>query len=273
MPPKTRSPAETTAAAGSYHTVAGLTKGLALLKTLALGGENTALGLARDAGIPRPTVHRLLETLKQAGYVEQEAPGRGYRLTSLVKTLADGYKDDDWVFGAAGPVLATLRKTVYWPTDVAICIGGWMVVCASTHDMNPLSLDRVVRGRRIAMTTSSLGRAYLAFCPPVEREAILQSLRPHNELERQHLASPELFQRELQATRERGYALRVRGSQPKTCSIAVPVMYQEWVVACVNIHWIARALKPEVAIARYLGHLQQAAQDLADAYAVQAEGC
>ena len=70
---------------------------------------------------------------------------------------------------------------------------------------------------------------------------------------------------------ERGYALRIRGSQPKTCSIAVPVMYGEWVVACVNIHWIASAMKPDVAVARYLGHLQEAASALGSAYANHAE--
>ncbi len=254
-------------ATGTYHSVAGLKKGLALLHLLALHGESTALGLSERSGIPRPTVHRLLETLKEAGYVDQDAPARGYRLTSMVTTLADGYKDDDWVIGAARPVLETLRRAVAWPTDVAICIGGWMVVCATTHDQNPLSVDRVVRGRRISMITSALGRAYLAFCPVHERESLLDSLRPNTPLERRLLDNMELYRRELDATRERGYALRIRGSQPQTCSIAVPVMHQEWVVACVNIHWIASAVKPEDAVQRYLGHLQDAARALQQQYA------
>lgn len=258
-------------ASHTYHSVAGLAKGLRLLNRLAMHGESSAQELAVSTGIPRPTVHRLLATLIEAGYVGQEVRGQGYRLTSAVKTLADGYKEDDWLFSASTPVLEQLRQQVSWPTDVALCLGGWMVVCASTHDMNPLSLDRVVRGRRIALLTSSLGRAYLAFCPEKERDALLQSLRPHSELERQHLASLELFRHELHQTRERGYALRIKGSQPKTCSIAVPVMYQDWVVACINIHWIARALKTDTAIERYLQPLQSAAKELAHAYALQAE--
>lgn len=250
-----------------YHSVAGLTKGLALLQALAKQGEGTALRLAETTGIPRPTVHRLLQTLIEAGYVTQPARGGAYRLGDQVRSLADGYKNDDWIFGAASPVLSELRRAIAWPSDVAICMGGAMVVCTSTHDQNPLSLERVVRGRRVSMIATALGKTYLAFCPQSEREAFLESVEPANVHERELLREPDLYRRELHETRERGYGLRIRGVQPKTSSLAVPVMYRDWVVACLNMHWIARALKPEDAVARYLQPLQQAARALEMAYA------
>ncbi|MFT3664581.1 IclR family transcriptional regulator C-terminal domain-containing protein [Piscinibacter sp.] len=242
-------------------------KGLLVLQTLARMGESSALALSASTGIPRPTVHRLLRTLVDAGYVNQERRGGGYRLTGLVAGLADAFKDDDWLLGAAGPVLDDLRHQVAWPTDVAICNGGSMVIWASTHDQNPLSLDRVVRGRRVSMLTSALGRAYLAYCPPAEREGLLRSLKPANALEREVLSNLELLHRELDATRARGYGLRERGSQPKTSSIAVPVMNGEWVVACLNIHWISRAMSTGEAVSRYLRPLQEAAKRFESQYA------
>lgn len=249
-------------------TVAGLTKGLAVLQELARTGEGTGLSLARALGLPRPTVHRLLDTLVAAGYVMQDKRGGPYLLTEKVTSLSDGFKDDDWLLGATRPMLEALRAQVGWPTDVAICTGGWMVIVASTHDQNPLSLDRVIRGRRVSVLTSALGRAYLAFCPKVECKALLASQQPATPLERDALKTPELFQRELEATRKRGYGLRIRGSQPKTASIAVPVIHDGWVVACINIHWIARAVSTDYAVQNYLGPLQQAAARLADEYRV-----
>lgn len=249
-----------------YHPVAGLLKGLTLLEILARHGDSSVLRLADLSGIPRPTVHRLLQTLVQAGYVSQHQRGGTYSLEQPVRSLADGYKSDDWIFSAATPVLAELRKHVAWPNDVAINMAGAMTVCASTHDQNSLSLERVVRGRRVAMLSSALGRAYLAFCPASEREALLESLRPSNEVERMLLETPELLRRELAATRERGYGVRDRGIQPRTSSIAVPVMYNDWVVACVNIHWIASAMSVETAVERFLPHLKAAAQQLETVY-------
>lgn len=246
--------------------VGGLTRGLAVLQELARVGEGGALALSRTLEIPRPTVHRLLDILVEAGYVTQDRRGGPYRLTDRVTSLADGYKDDGWLLGAAQPVLNALRDQVAWPTDVAICTGGWMVIVASTHDQNPLSLDRVVRGRRISMLTSALGRAYLAYCPSGEREALMESLQATTPVEREVLAAPVLFRREIEATRDRGYGLRVRGSQPKTASIAVPVMSDQWVVACINIHWIASAVTVEEAVRRYLGPLKEAACRLETEY-------
>jgi hypothetical protein len=39
------------------------------------------------------------------------------------------------------------------------------------------------------------------------------------------------------------------------------------VLACINMHWIARALTPEVAVERYLEPLRRAARQLEAGYA------
>jgi IclR family mhp operon transcriptional activator len=247
--------------------VAGLAKGLALLDVLAALGEVSAQVLAARAGIPRPTVHRLLQTLVAAGYVVQDAPRSGYRLDIKAHALAAGYRDEFWLSRAAGPVLAELRERVAWPIDLAICHGGVMVVCTGSHDQSPLSVVRMARGRRVPMVTSSMGKAYLAFCPASERDTLLESLERQGWVEWASAARRELFRRELEATRARGYSVRVRGVQPETSSIAVPVMHGERVIACISLPWISSVMTPEVAAEKFLAELHYAAQALQTAYA------
>jgi len=252
--------------ASNYHAVAGLQKGLRILRILNRLGEASTARVAAEAGLPRPTAHRLLETLRGEGYLQRASLREPYRLTLLVHTLAEGYHDVDWIEEIAAPVLAELRAEVVWPTDVATYDGGRMVIRLTTHSSSPLSIERVSRGREIAMLTSATGRAYLAFCPARERAAILEQLRSTP-----GVRWPARLELELAATRKRGYGLRIRGSvQPKTSSIAVPVRFGLRVIACINLHWIHAALKPETAVARYLRPLQQAVARIEKEFAKQA---
>jgi IclR family mhp operon transcriptional activator len=252
--------------------IEGLVKGLQVLEAMAGQGCGSALQISRATGIPRPTVHRVLHTLIQQGYVLQAERGREYRLTKMITLVADGFKGEDWLYEASKPILSRWRSKISWPMDTAVCEGGWMVVCTNTHDLNPLSLDHVFRGRKVNLTASSLGRAYLAFAPVQESDMLIHSVT--SELpEPQRSAEIEAIRGEMVRTRERGFALRVLGLQSKTSSIAVPVMHGDSVIACINIHWIDRAVSLQTAIDEYVPQLRQVAQELEAAQgAAQAPG-
>jgi len=146
--------------------------------------------------------------------------------------------------------------------DIATYEHGHMVIRATTHGASPLSIERVSRGRKTAMLATATGQTYLAFSPPPLRAAVLESLDEFPGIQR-----PPYLERSLKATLERGYGLRLRVSQPKTSSIAVPIMFEGKVLACLNLNWIHRALKSEIAITRYLGQLREAALRIEVSYA------
>lgn len=250
----------------SYRSVNALLRGLAVLRALGRLGEATTIAIAQATGIPRPTTHRLLETLRAAGYVQRRGLRDTYRLTLLVRSLAEGYVDEDWIVEIAEPVLAKLRAEVVWPTDIATYDHGKMVVRSTTHSNNPLSIERVTSGREIRMLSTATGRVYLAFCQERERKAILETLAAVNGAGREEI-TPAALERELAATRERGYGVRIKGKvQPKTSSIAVPVMHDDQVLACININWITSAITLETAVQRYLGPLRKAARRIEEQY-------
>jgi IclR family mhp operon transcriptional activator len=63
-------------------------------------------------------------------------------------------------------------------------------------------------------------------------------------------------------TRKKGYGERHREIFNKTGAIAVPIRRGAQVIACLNISFIASALSPREAAARYLDQLQGAAQSI-----------
>ena len=61
-------------------------------------------------------------------------------------------------------------------------------------------------------------------------------------------------------TAERGYAIRNEGEyNPKTASIAVPIVRDDAVFGCISIIWIRSALGIDEAVAKFVAPLREAA--------------
>jgi len=243
--------------------VRGLLRGLVVLRALNETNYATAMELSKRTGLPRSTVYRLLDTLMAAGYVGIGARKETYQLTILVRALSDGFHDEAWVTEIASPVLAELGRQIVWPTDIATFDRDAMVVRETTHMSSPLSINREKAGFRPLILGSSLGQAYLAFCPEGELEMILRNLAASDRPDAALAKKRRIIDRMIAETRERGFAVREGGMSPKTGSIGVPVMWRGRPVAAINMHYILSALLLDEVIARYLDPLQTAAARIA----------
>ena len=246
--------------------VRGLIRGLNLLQALGGLGVASVAELARATRLPRATAHRILETLRTEGYVTRSGLRDAYRLALKVRSLAESYKEEDWVTEIADPVLADLCEEVVWPVDIATYEQGQMVIRATTHRRSPLSIVRVAAGRLLEMATTSTGRCYLAFCPPPDRILIVEALVKRAGTDRQVLAQLRILDGELEATRRRGYSIRILGPGTKTSSFSVPVLHGQRVLACITLIWIDSAISGATAVRRYLAPMRHAAARIESDY-------
>jgi IclR family mhp operon transcriptional activator len=166
-------------------------------------------------------------------------------------------------FGPSGaPLLRRLGEKVLWPTDLATFENDAMVIRESTHRFSPFSVDVGMIGRTRHLLKSPLGRAYLAFSPEEERKNILASLRrsqdPDNALSRDEAFLEMMFS----SSRANGYSSCRELQHPRCASIAVPVMYKQHVIACINIVWVAATMDYDEAVSRYLPDLMQTKLDM-----------
>jgi len=233
-------------------------RGLALLETLNRHGSATALTLARDSGIPRATVYRLLQTLLDAGYVSRGLADDRFHLNLSVRQLSGGFKDAHWITAIATPLLLELTKRISWPCDVATLEGLSMVVRDTTHHISPLSIDYNVAGRHLPLLASSSGLAYLAFAPASERTLLLDMLTrsraPHDALAREAQSVARL----IGITRRRGYGVRQGGAiWPHTASIAFPIRHNRRVLGCITVIWMDRVIEFKDAVRRCLEPMQE----------------
>lgn len=244
--------------------VRSLQRGLEVLRAVNLAGSIRAGEVSRLLNLPRPTVYRLLQTLEELGYVRRSASDDRYRVTRRASTLGNGYDAGILICEHAGPVLSELSRKTIWPVDLSIYENASMIVQESTHSRSPLSIDRGMIGSRLPVLRTSAGRAYLSFSPQQEQDIIIRHLRRLNEPQDQIYLDDINLHKMISETHERGYALRDGGEfNPKTSSIAVPVMRESVVLGTISLIWITSALDLRDAVKDFLGLMREAAETLA----------
>ena len=87
----------------STRPIRALIRGLVALAVLNRRDGATVSEVTSDIKLPRTTTYRILETLSQAGYVYRDPTDDRYRLTVMVRGLADGFDDEAWVTQIARP--------------------------------------------------------------------------------------------------------------------------------------------------------------------------
>ena len=139
--------------------IRSFTRGLAVLSALNRHGSATALTLARESGVPRATVYRLLETLLEDGYVGRGTADERFHLQLKVRSLSEGFEDEQWITTIAGPAVSELTRRISWPCDVSALQGLKMVVHETTHR---------IASRRCRSTATWSDRSYpSSAAPPV----------------------------------------------------------------------------------------------------------
>ncbi|GAB3883961.1 allantoin degradation transcriptional regulator AllR [Terrabacter terrigena] len=181
-----------------------LDRAFAILETIAdAGGVISLSQLASDTRLPLPTIHRLVRTLVDLGYVRQE-PSRQYSLGPRLIRLGEltSRRLATW----ARPHLADVVAKVGESVNLAVLDGDQIVYVGQVMpSQNSMRMFTEV-GRRVNPHTTAVGKAILANVDAAQVRALLA--RTGMDARTEHsITTPDAFIEELERTRERGYAL------------------------------------------------------------------
>jgi IclR family transcriptional regulator, acetate operon repressor len=184
-------------------------------------GKGGALALSDIAAAtkrPAPSIHRLIRTLVELGYVRQDS-SRRYALAPGLIRLGDGAARQ---FGTwADPLLAELVQTIGETANMAIIEGTQALYVAQVAGRHSMRMFTEV-GRRVSMHTTAVGKALLCQLTDSEARTILQVAGMPSATERS-ITDPEALLRELAAGRALGYVSEVGEQELGVSCVAVPV--------------------------------------------------
>jgi DNA-binding IclR family transcriptional regulator len=200
----------------SSRRIGAAERALALLDTLAEGGELGTNEIARRTGMTPSTVSRQLGTLAASGLVERVPTTGRYRLGLKVVHLANALLARLDVREVARPhLLALVEATGETATlsvpgeDDAITVD----FVPGSHQVQPVSR----LGRPSIAHATSAGKVMLAYSGRELPDGPLRAYTPRT------ITDPHELAAEIAAVRERGYATAVGEREPDLTAIAAPI--------------------------------------------------
>ena len=160
------------------HFVTALARGLEVLACFRSG--NRVLGnqdIAKRCNLSNSTVSRLTSTLVKMGYLMHDAPTGKYRLGMATLSLGMGMLAKLDVRQIARPYLQEIADFSQGVVSLGVRDRLSMLCIETCRSRSALTLQLDV-GTRLPITTSSMGRAYLAEAGQVERGR--EATRQHN---------------------------------------------------------------------------------------------
>lgn len=199
--------------------VQSLDRAFALLEIMAdAGGEASLSQLADSSGLPLPTIHRIIRTLVDNGYVRQ-LPSRRYALGPRLIGLGD--KASRMLGTWARPHLAELVDQLGETANLAMLDGDKVVYVAQVPSLHAMRMFTEV-GRRVLPHSAGVGKALLAQLSDEEALAAIGRTGMPAATDRT-ITTPEGFVAELARIREQGFAIDDGEQEIGVRCVAAPV--------------------------------------------------
>jgi DNA-binding IclR family transcriptional regulator len=187
-----------------------------------LSGRTRRLGvgeLAGELGLPKGTVHGILRTLQNVGFIEQDAESGKYQLGAALLHMGSSYLD--------GNELRT--RALNWADSLA-ARANESVRIGTLHEGQALVVHHVFRpdnsrqalevGALLPGHASALGKVLLAHNPYATDELIDAGLTPFTPAT---VTDPDVLRAELTEVRGRGWATDVEELVGGEVSLAAPI--------------------------------------------------
>lgn len=245
----------------SYAPVSAVLKGMKALEAVNRLGPVSLRDITEELGLPKASTLRLLDTLKYAGYVSMLPESRRYIVTARVMSLSNNYQPDEALLAVASPVMKALREETGWPSDLAIQQHDKMVIADTNREPGAFSMNRRV-GSRVSMTTTTLGKVWLAFCSDDERARLFDHIETVKEPDENRGLTREKFEVLAAEIRRQGYATSDREKGKTIRAIGVPVMRGGEVACAFNVIVPAQAMSMDQLVEEYLPPMQAAAKKI-----------
>ena len=213
--------------------IAVLDRAFSVLEVLARTRRGLTLAeLAEEARLPKPTVHRILKSLRDLGYVAQNDRGGAYELSERLASLHE-YGRDDVVREKALPFMERLPSAFDETVNLGLLEGIYVRYAHVIETAQPLRWI-VKPGARDSFQTTALGRAIVAQLP-AEQQARLVTKACASISARKRKAARAALEHELSATQRRGFALEEEETVAGVACMAISLAFLAEPLAAVSV--------------------------------------
>jgi IclR family transcriptional regulator, acetate operon repressor len=245
-------------------TVTAIDHAMAILERLADEPAGVSVtDLSQYVGVNKGSIARVLISLQGTGHVVQDAVTERYYLSLKTVSIAQRYMDRLGFPALIQPLLNKLSAETGELAQLSACDRGRLYVIAKAEGENRIRIESLL-GREIALHASATGKAWLSGMPREEAIRIL-SHSPREKLTPNTVTDFAEIERELDETRQRGYALQREELMDHMSAVALPVRRNAEKIPVGALVIAAPTFRfPETRIPEFRELLQQAAERIGE---------
>ncbi|MFF5992779.1 IclR family transcriptional regulator [Prauserella flavalba] len=202
------------------NTIPAVARALLVLEELARSGaELTFTELCDSTETPKATMHRLLATLQERGYVSQSTTGR-YSVGVRCFELGSMWAQKLDLRSVAAPFLQRLNQESRETVHLGVYEHGDVVYIDRLESPQQVIAKSYV-GRRCTATCVATGRVLLAYSDHAEIDRVLAeplpSYTPHS------IVDPDEMRQLLTDVRTNGFGVNKCSYRDEVCGVAAPI--------------------------------------------------
>jgi DNA-binding IclR family transcriptional regulator len=189
----------------SEPATSALDRALSILDALAtMPGGASATEISTQVGSTRSTTYRLLDRLRQRGYIDEATETGHWKLGPAAARLALAAVQSSDVAQVAPEYLKILVQQTREAVNMGVPRGTDIVFTYRDRGPQVVTVQGEIGARR-PMHCTSVGKAYLAALPEADRRPILEKLVYHA-FTRKTITSRAALEQEIEATIIRGWS-------------------------------------------------------------------
>jgi len=212
-----------------------LDKSLSVLEILLKKGSSmNMIEISEKLGFYPSTIHRILDTLKHWGYVEQNSHTQKYQLGLKALELGMVKLHQMDLVREATPYLKELVNQCNETVHLGVLEEGEVLYLAKEESSQTIRMISYV-GKRAPLHCTALGKVLLTYLSAEERKKILgEKVLPR--LTENTITDKRELEKELGKVREQGFALDREENEKDVRCVAAPIRnYQGEVIAAISI--------------------------------------
>ncbi len=199
-----------------------LHKVLDIIETISDLGHAGIRELSTKTGFPPPTIHRVLATLLERGYLKQDPVSKAYALSFQFLQLGTKVQQQFNLTSIARPHLERLMAETRESVNLAVQDGDHVVYLDSAHSNYSMLQLFTQPGARVPLYATGVGKVFLSRWAEKDVHEYLK----RTDLIRftaRTLIEPEGLLSELERIRDRGYAVDDEEMEDGVRCVAAPI--------------------------------------------------
>ncbi len=223
---------------GKFMSVQSLDRAFDILEVISRARHSgmTLTDIGKNLNLSKSTVHRLLASLKDRGYIEKDIANNMYRLGLGFIELSSVYLNNIEIKTEAEPYLQELSGLLQQTVFMAVMRDNKVVYIDKFEQHSSLRRYSII-GQSRPLYCTSLGKSLILDRTDKEIEEIVKD-QTFEKLTEKTITTLEGLQKEIKISRERGWTADNEENEKRVSCIGAPIYdYRGSIIAAISVAW------------------------------------